>query len=77
MQYARLKHDQDRADATYLAMYSRITQICSQLSGKLAFMKPELTAIDSKILDGFFKRIQNFKCTKSFSKILQEIKLIL
>ena len=68
MQYARLKHDQDRADATYLAMYSRISQICSRLSGKLAFMQPELTAIDSEVLEGFLQDNSEFQLYKKFFK---------
>ncbi|HHT25179.1 MAG TPA: oligoendopeptidase F [Clostridiaceae bacterium] len=68
MQYAHLKHDQDRADATYLAMYSRISQSCSQLSGKLAFMKPELTAMDSEVIEGFLQENAELQLYKKFFK---------
>ncbi|HHU52905.1 MAG TPA: oligoendopeptidase F [Clostridiaceae bacterium] len=66
--YARLKHDQDQADSNYSAMYSRISQSYSQLSGKLAFLTPELTAIDSEIIDNFLQENSELQVYEQFFK---------
>ncbi|NLJ69850.1 MAG: oligoendopeptidase F [Clostridiaceae bacterium] len=70
MLYARLKHDQNRADTTYMAMYSKISQACSQLFGKLAFMKPELAELDSEIIVTFSQENPDLQ---SYKKFFQDI----
>lgn len=53
MLYAHLKKDQDQTNQTYLAMSSRVSQLIAELSGKLAFMQPELASIPKESYEQF------------------------
>ena len=53
--YAFMRHDEDTRKSEYAALQSRVDMLSMQLAGSCAFMTPELTALDTEVLEGFMK----------------------
>ena len=53
--YAFMKHDEDTRDSTYTALLSRVDDLEMKLSGAVAFIEPELTALPTETLESFAK----------------------
>ena len=51
--YAFMRHDEDTRDSTYTALMSRIDMLEMKLSGGIAFITPELTALPVETLEAF------------------------
>ena len=51
--YAMMKHDENTKDAKSDALLSKVTSLGAILGANCAFIGPELTALDDKILNGF------------------------
>ena len=51
--YAMMKHDENTKDAKYDALLSKITSLGATLGANCAFIGPELTSLDDKILNDF------------------------
>ena len=53
--YAFMRQDEDTRKSEYAALQSRVDMLSMKLAGSTAFMTPELTALDTEILEGFMK----------------------
>ena len=51
--YAHMCHDQDVRVARYTSSVSKMMDFFSKLSAKVAFVDPELTALDASVLEGY------------------------
>ena len=51
--YAHLRHDEDLRLAKYTSSYSQVVGMISKIFAEFAFVEPELTALDSAVLDAF------------------------
>ena len=51
--YAHLRHDEDLRVAKYTSAQARVIGMFSQVFAKVAFVEPELTALDEKTLQSF------------------------
>ena len=51
--YAHMRHDEDARISKYTAMQSRATSLYVRLSSEIAFVEPELTALDESVLQSF------------------------
>ena len=51
--YAHLRHDEDLRLAKYTSSYSQVVGMISKIFAEFAFVEPELTALDSTVLDSF------------------------
>ncbi len=56
--YAMMLHDSDTRNSEYDAMNSKIYALASKFGGNTAFITPELTALDEKVIDGYIKDAQ-------------------
>jgi oligoendopeptidase F len=52
--YAQMRRDEDNAESLYQGMTDRAVALSVRVSGALSFFDPELLAIDSEKLKGFF-----------------------
>lgn len=76
--YAHLKKDQNQANSDYVAMEAKISQLFAQLAGKLAFMNPELTNIDSQLIQEFITENEDLKLYEHyFANLVRHKKHIL
>lgn len=53
--YAMMKHDENTKDALYDSLTSKITALGAKLGANTAFIMPELTALDPKVLNGYIE----------------------
>ena len=53
--YAMMKHDENTKDALYDSLLSKITSLGATFSANTAFIMPELTALDEKVLNSFIE----------------------
>ena len=53
--YAHMRHDEDSRIAKYTAMQSRAMSLYVRLSAALAFVEPELSALDEQVLRGYME----------------------
>lgn len=53
--YAMMKHDENTANAEYDALVSKITALGAKFGENTAFVLPELTALDSSVLEDYIK----------------------
>lgn len=51
--YAHMKSDEDTANSTYQALHDRAGNLATMVGSKLAFVTPEILAIDPEKLDSF------------------------
>ena len=51
--YAFMRHDEDTRNSEYTALLSRVDMIEMKLSGNVAFITPELTALPTEVLESF------------------------
>lgn len=51
--YAHMRHDEDARISKYTAMQSRAMSLYVRLSSEIAFVEPELTALDESVLQSF------------------------
>ena len=51
--YAHLRHDEDLRLAKYTSAYAQVAGMISKIFAEFAFVEPELTALDSEVLDKF------------------------
>ncbi len=51
--YAHLKHDEDVRVAKYTSMHAKMGALISKIFAQLAYIEPELTALDDKVLESF------------------------
>ncbi|MBE7080319.1 MAG: oligoendopeptidase F [Clostridiales bacterium] len=51
--YAHLRHDEDLRLAKYTSSYAQVAGMISKIFAEFAFVEPELTALDSAVLDSF------------------------
>ncbi len=72
--YAHLKNDQDQGDAAYIAMNSKASQLYAELDGKLAFMTPELIAIDQDVIADYLAKTPALEVYRHFFDQLQREK---
>ncbi len=54
--YARMRRDEDNANAAYQAMTSRATEMSVRLSSALSFVNPALLALKKGVLEGYIKQ---------------------
>ena len=70
--YAMMKHDENTKDAVYDSLTSKITALGAKLGANTAFIMPELTALDPKVLNEYIEN-PNLKDYDYFLKgILKE-----
>ena len=55
-QYASRKADEDTANGKYADMRGKVQSAFAEYGSKLAFVRPELLAIEDSRLDGFFEK---------------------
>ncbi|MBR2986527.1 MAG: oligoendopeptidase F [Clostridia bacterium] len=53
--YAFMRHDEDTRKSEYAALQSRVDMFSMKLAGSTAFITPELTALDTEVLEGFIR----------------------
>ena len=51
--YAHMRHDEDLRIAKYTSANAQVSAMVSKIFAKIAFIEPELTALDDKVLQGF------------------------
>lgn len=51
--YAHMRHDEDLRVAKYTSALSRIGGLVSKIFAQFAFLEPQLTALDDKVLQGY------------------------
>ncbi|MCK5129348.1 MAG: oligoendopeptidase F [Clostridiales bacterium] len=68
--YARMRRDEDNTNTQYQALCDRATSLMIQAGSETSFIEPEILAIDSNILDEYFKQ------RKELEKYHQMITLI-
>lgn len=76
--YAMLKYHQNMADTERIKLYKEIESLTSDFSTRIAFIEPEITQIDEKIIEKYLKentKLQEFE--KTLKDILKEKKHIL
>ena len=76
--YAMLKYHQNMADTERIKLYKEIESLTADFSTRIAFIEPEITKIDEKIIEKYLKentKLQEFE--KSLKDILKEKKHIL
>ena len=54
--YARMRRDEDNANAAYQAMAQRATELNVRLSAALSFMNPDLLAMEKGVLERWLKK---------------------
>jgi len=54
--YASMRSDEDTRLSTYQGMQQEMTQIAAQLGAEIAFIEPELLALEPAVIDGFVAR---------------------
>lgn len=67
--YASMKHDQDTTNATYQAMESRATSLYTTVSASVAFVEPEIMAIDEATMQTFL----NDECLTLYRHFLDQL----
>ena len=67
--YAHMKQDEDNANATYQAINNKIQGLAVNLSAELAFVNPEILAIDSETLADWLKKPE----LKLYNRYINEI----
>ena len=76
--YAMLKYHQNMADTERIKLYKEIESLTADFSTRIAFIEPEITKIDEKIIEKYLRentKLQEFE--KSLKDILKEKKHIL
>lgn len=76
--YAMLKYHQNMADTERIKLYKEIESLTADFSTRIAFIEPEITKIDEKIIEKYLKentKLQEFE--KTLKDILKEKKHIL
>lgn len=76
--YAMLKYHQNMADTERIKLYKEIESLTADFSTRIAFIEPEITKIDEKIIEKYLKentKLQEFE--KSLKDILKDKKHIL
>lgn len=76
--YSMLKYHQNMADTERIKLYKEIESLTEDFSTRIAFIEPEITKIDEKIIEKYLKentKLQEFE--KSLKDILKEKKHIL
>ena len=76
--YAMLKYHQNMADTERIKLYKEIESLTADFSTRIAFIEPEITKIDEKIIKKYLKentKLQEFE--KTLKDILKEKKHIL
>ncbi len=73
--YANFKKDQDQSNSQYLAMDSKSSQLFAQLAGKVAFMQPELIALDKSAFEKFVEQKTELNLYRHFYENIQRHKL--
>ncbi len=76
--YSMLKYHQNMADTERIKLYKEIESLTADFSTRIAFIEPEITKIDEKIIEKYLKentKLQEFE--KSLKDILKEKKHIL
>ncbi len=51
--YAHIKHDEDLRIAKYTSMHAKVGALISKIFARLAYIEPELTALDDSVLASF------------------------
>lgn len=64
--YASLKSDENTADTKNQAMQQELSQKASEVSAKLSFISPELSAIPEKTLEGFMQELPELNTYSMF-----------
>lgn len=59
--YSHLKHDENTANPTYMALQSRAMALGAQLGAALSWMEPELAALPDETLDSFLNSSDDLK----------------
>lgn len=76
--YSMLKYHQNMADTERIKLYKEIESLTADFSTRIAFIEPEITKIDEKIIEKYLRentKLQEFE--KSLKDILKEKKHIL
>ncbi len=68
--YARMNKDLDNKDPKYQAMFDRVVAFYFQMSGMAAFIDPEISAMDEKILEDW---ISNESSLSDYSHYLRNL----
>lgn len=68
--YAHMKNDENTADATFQALHDRAGNLAAVAGSKLAFVVPEILAIDPQTLKGF---LESNKDLQLYRRALDEI----
>ena len=54
--YAYMKHDENTKDSVFDALLNRVTSVAVKCAAETAFIVPELTALDDKVINGYIKQ---------------------
>jgi len=76
--YARMRRDENNADTVYQGMVDRCGSVMTKVYTQIAFFLPELTGIDEKKVETFFKEKNELEIYRfTFSKIWHDKEHIL
>ncbi|NSW90171.1 MAG: oligoendopeptidase F [Firmicutes bacterium] len=64
--YARMRRDEDNTNPVYQALTDRATALYVSLYAAISFIKPEIIAIDERVLNDFFNKINGLQVYKHF-----------
>ena len=70
--YAMMKHDENTKDATFDALLSKITSLGAKFGENTAYILPELTALDQKVLQSFIDNPALSEYDYTIKEILKE-----
>ena len=70
--YAFMRHDEDTRKSEYAALQSRVDMLSMKLGGQTAFITPELTALDTAVLEEFMNDPRFADYTYTIRSIIAE-----
>ncbi len=72
--YAKRLFDEDQSNNTHQAMAGRIFSLYTDVCSKTSFIKPEILATDTGILEGYFKKLPELELYRKYIEEIQRTK---
>ena len=70
--YAMMKHDEDTSNSVSDAMNAKVTSFYAEVASSLAFIEPELTAIDEEVLKSYIEDKDLADYDYSLKRVLEQ-----
>ena len=72
--YAEIQYDEDTSNTAHQAMAAKIMSMAADISSQLAFIVPEILAVDEAVLEGFYKEQPKLELYRKEVAEIQRVK---